>query len=193
MPEINLLPWREIAREERKREFFVVLGGSAVFMIALVFLVHIILGGMIRGQNSINDQIKQKIAILDIKIKEIEKIEEAKANLIARMEVIQRLQATRPLAVHLFDEVVRILPPGIFITQAQKEGNKITLVGKAESNTRVSELMRNIERSPWLTNPVLTEIKNDQGESRVRDFELQMQQKLPRSLLGRDTDDDDGH
>ncbi len=185
MPNINLLPWRETLREQKTREFYVVLGGSGTICVLFLIVIHMILGGHIRAQKAINGQFRQEIALLDAKTREIEVIQQAKANLIARMEIIQQLQATRPMVVRLFDEIVRVLPNGVFVTNVRKEGLKVTLTGKAESNTRVSELMRNIEASAWVENPILTQIKNEGGDTgRVRDFELEMRQTMPKDETG---------
>lgn len=185
MPNINLLPWRVQQREQRTRELAFMVIGSAIICVLLVVVAHMIVASKIRAQTAINEQFRQEIALLDARLREIERIKEIKANLVARMEIIQHLQATRPQVVRLFDEIVRLLPSGVFITNVRKEGPKVTITGKAESNTRVSEFMRNIEASTWVDNPILTQIKNEGDESeRVRDFELELHQTMPLDKKG---------
>ena len=191
MAQINLLPWREQYRDEQKRQFFVVLAGSVVAAIAIVVLMHLMIATRISRQLAINEFLRQEIVSLDKQIEEIKNIKEQKNHLIARMEMIQHLQLNRPLVVRLFDELVQIIPEGIHINDVKKEGPKITLTGYAESNTRVSELMRNIEASAWFTAPALTEIKNDRSSGeKTRIFQLEMIQVLPKSkLIGEDDGD----
>ena len=178
---INLLPWREELRGERTRQFFFVLGGAAIISVALLLGVHLYFATKIRQQRGVNEYLQQHITLLDAQINEIKTIQAEKKALIERMDLIQQLQMNRPLVVHLFDEMVRILPNGVYVTSIKREGDTITITGKAESNTRVSELMRNIEKSEWLRNPVLTEIKStDEENERVRDFQLILQQRIPR-------------
>lgn len=179
MANINLLPWREQLREEHKKEFFMLLGFTVFAVFTVLVLIHLAINTKIHSQLKINELFDQEIAVLEMRISEIENIKEDKQELIARMEVINRLQALRPAVVHLFDEIVRILPGGVFITQVDKQSSTIALSGKAESNTRVSELMLNIQASEWLDEADLIEIKNvNQDGGRIRDFELQMQQKF---------------
>lgn len=178
MTSINLLPWREKQREEQAREFYVVLAGAAIISILLIFMVFSTMKIKVNNQRDLNELYRQEIATLEQQIQEIKDYKEQKERLLARMNIIQELQANRSLIVRFFDALVRILPDGVFLTEVQKQGREITLTGRAESNTRVSELMRNIEGSNWVSAPILTEIKTDEMEGeRIRVFKLAMQVK----------------
>ncbi len=155
MTRINLLPWRETQRKQQERQFTFVAGGSVGLMVALVIYAHIHIDGLIDNQNSRNDFLTAEIATLDKQIAEINNLASEKARLLARMDVIQQLQTSRPASVHLLDELVTTLPEGIYYNIIKLQDNVITLEGIAQSNARVSSLMRNIEASPWLENPVL--------------------------------------
>ncbi|WP_428608859.1 PilN domain-containing protein [Sedimenticola sp.] len=155
MAHINLLPWRENLRKKRQKDF-----GMAV-LLALILAgaacggVHFYIEDMISHQENRNNYLGQEIAIVDKKIKEIKELEKQKAQLIARMNVIQSLQGSRPQIVHLFDELVTTIPDGTHLTKLEQKGGAITLNGIAESNARVSAYMRNIESSSWLGGPAL--------------------------------------
>jgi len=164
MTRINLLPWRETQRKERERQFTFIAGGSVALMLALVAYAHIHIGGLIDTQNSRNNFLSTEIATLDKQISEINNLAAEKARLLARMEVIQQLQASRPASVHLLDELVIALPDGAYYNSIKLEGNALTLEGTAQSNARVSSLMRNIEVSPWLENPVLDLIESKEPD-----------------------------
>lgn len=178
MTRINLLPWRQARRKERERQFTFIAAGSVILMIGLVFYVHIHFSGLIDNQNGRNDFLTAQIAILDKQIGEINNLSAEKARLLARMTIIQELQTSRPVSVHLFDELVNALPEGSYYTIVKQQGTALTLEGMAQSNARVSTLMRNIESSPWLENPVLDliESKDDDKESGAR-YVLRVNQK----------------
>ena len=159
MAKINLLPWRERLLEERKRQFCVGLVGSVILALVLMIFVHITVGHQINSQIDRNEFLTHQISLLEIKIREIKTLEKTKAALLARMGIIQELQTNRTLVVHMFDELVNILPRGIHLTHIQRKGSTVTLLGKTESNANVSDLMRNIMKSKWLANPVLVDIK----------------------------------
>jgi len=177
MARINLLPWREELRKEQQRQFLTVLGLSAVLMILILFAVHIQIAGMISNQNSRNDFLKKEISKVEKQIKEINEITKKKANLLARMEVIETLQRNRPEVVHLFDELVKIMPEGTFLTNLKQSGKSLAMQGRAQSNARVSALMRNIDASEWLGAPSLKVIQADkQSDSDERNFSLNASQ-----------------
>ncbi|MDH5191009.1 MAG: PilN domain-containing protein [Gammaproteobacteria bacterium] len=177
MVRINLLPWREIRRKERERQFYSILAGSAVLMGAIVLYVHLHINGLISEQNNRNAFIEGEIAVVEKQIKEIEQLEAEKARLLARMDVIQKLQSSRPVVVHLLDEVVNTLPEGVYLTNLTQKGDVITLKGIAQSNARVSAFMRNIDKSEWLTDPKLNVIQtNKKGRQRSSDFTLVVKQ-----------------
>jgi type IV pilus assembly protein PilN len=179
MARINLLPWRENLRAEQQREFLVMVGGTLAITLLLGIYSHLHINGMISGQEGRNAFLKQEIAALDERIKEIEELEKTKARLLARMEVIQELQSSRPEAVHLFDELVKTTPDGAFLTKIKQQGKAVELDGRAQSNARVSAYMRNVESSDWIGNPVLQVIENkDKTGTGFSHFTLSIQQQV---------------
>lgn len=182
MTNINLLPWRERLQEERKRQFYICLLGTAFLAGIIMFITHTIINYRIDDQIARNNFLKQQIRELDVKIGEIKSLEKVKNALLARMGIIQELQANRTLVVHMFDELVNVLPKGIHLTEIQRKGSTVTLFGKTESNSNVSDLMRNINKSHWLTNPELREIKADPKEAnRISEFNLTLELTNPYS------------
>ncbi len=159
MARINLLPWREELRKERQRQFTVVAGGSAFLAAVIVLYIHIHIDGMIGTQQARNDFLTQEIAQLDKKIGEIQNLKKLRADLLARMAVIQELQASRPEIVHVVDELASTLPDGAYYTSVKQEGAKLTLTGVADSNGRVASFMRNLETSGALEKPTLEQIQ----------------------------------
>jgi type IV pilus assembly protein PilN len=156
---INLLPHREQKRLARQRQFYTLLISLAVLGLAVIALVHGILAAQIENQKSRNQALKSEIAKLDQQIKEIDKLRDQIQAVLARKQVVETLQGNRSEAVHLLDQLVRQLPDGIYLRSVKQTGAKVTIVGYAQSNARVSTLMRNIEASPWLSNPELVQIK----------------------------------
>ena len=178
MIRLNLLPHREQKRQARKRQFISLAISLAILAIAVVALVHGIMATRIDNQNSRNQLLKAEIAKLDEQIKEIDRLREATQALLARKQIVETLQTNRTEAVHLLDQVVRQLPDGIYLRSVRQTDTKVTLVGYAQSNARVSTLMRNIEGSPWLERPALVEIKSVQLPSgRANEFTLTLQVK----------------
>ncbi len=160
MARINLLPWRENLRKQRQREFGAMIAGALLFTLLLGFYVHLHIAGMIDHQKARNGFIKREIAEMDRKIKEIKDLERTKAKLLARINVIQQLQGSRPEVVHLFDELVLRTPEGSYLTDVKQKARLVTINGRAQSNARVSSYMRNIDVSEWLHNPSLQVIEN---------------------------------
>jgi type IV pilus assembly protein PilN len=156
---INLLPHREQKRAARQRQFISLAISLAILGLAVVGLVHGFLGAQIDNQNSRNTLLKGEIAKLDDQIKEIDKLRDQIQQVLARKQVVETLQANRSETVHLLDQLVRQLPDGVYIKSIKQQGTKVTLVGYAQSNARVSTLMRNIEASPWIAQPELVEVK----------------------------------
>jgi type IV pilus assembly protein PilN len=156
---INLLPHREQKRQARQRQFYTLMVSLAILGLAVIALVHGILAAQIESQESRNRLLKTEIAKLDEQIKEIDRLRDQIQAVLARKQVVETLQANRSEAVHLLDQLVRQLPDGIYLRSVKQAGVKVTVVGYAQSNARVSTLMRNIEASPWLSNPELVEIK----------------------------------
>ncbi len=156
---INLLPHREQKRQARQRQFVSMAALLVVAGLGVVGLVHIVLASQIDGQNSRNTLLKTEIVKLDEQIKEIDKLRDQISQVLSRKQVVETLQATRNESVHLLDQLVRQLPDGIYLRSIRQAGTKITLIGYAQSNARVSTLMRNVQSSPWLSSPELVEIK----------------------------------
>lgn len=177
MAHINLLPWREELRKQKQQQFAVVSAGTAVVAALLVVLVHMQIGGMIEDQNSRNSFLDNEIAELDRKIARIKDLEKTKAALLARMDIIQQLQHSRPQSVHLMDELVYTLPDGVYLEKIIQKGAALTVSGVAQSNARVSAYMRNIDNSEWLGNPKLDVIETkDSDRRRNAEFVLRANQ-----------------
>jgi type IV pilus assembly protein PilN len=164
MPRINLLPWREEERREKQRQFINIAAGAAIVMVGIVVLVHLRMSGIIEEQNNRNKFMTNQIAQVDKEIAEIKTLEKEKAALLARMKVIQELQGSRPEIVHIFDELAKTIPDKVFLLETSRKGREISLTGVAVSNDYVSEFMRNLNNSSWLTNPRLTVIQSDKKE-----------------------------
>jgi len=179
MAHINLLPWREEQRQEQTRQFATMTGLSLLLTGALVFLVHVTIDNQIEHQKSRNQMLQDEITILDKSLKEIAELEKTKAELLSRMDVIQSLQQRRPQIVHLFDDFVRTVPEGIYLTTITQEADRLTIKGVAESNGRVSAYMRNIDSSSWMSTPKLNVIETKKGNQRSSNFTLNTTQSLP--------------
>ena len=155
MPRINLLPHRADLRAKRRNQFFIGLGGAVLAAGFAVLASSFVMDGIIGNQQSRNDLLKTEISALDKRIEEIRDLEAKKQRLLARMEIIEQLQRSRPEIVHVFDELVRTLPDGVRLTSISQTSRRLEIKGDAESNTRVSAFMRNIDKSQWLTQPDL--------------------------------------
>lgn len=165
---INLLPWREELKEQQKKEFFILLGACLAMVGLLVLMIHMVVAKEINFQQSTNTLIKNEIKVLDNKIAEIKTLQKEKEQLLARMEIIQQLQTGRPHVVRLFDVLVRTIPDGLYLSSLTRAENRILVEGQAESNTRVSTFMRNIEKSAWLQSPVLSLIQANEKDQNDR-------------------------
>lgn len=182
MARINLLPWRAALRKQRKLEFLSALGVVAAIAAIVWFAIHFFYTDRIEYQNGRNAYIQAETAKLDAQIREIQELEKEKQRLIARMKAIESLQASRPLIVRIFDEIVNTLPEGVYLTAVIQTGEALQITGVAESNARVSSLMRNIEKSDWLTEPKLQIIESaDSSGRRIARFTLTLKQTSPRS------------
>lgn len=159
MARINLLPWRAERRVQRQREFYVMLGAAAAAGLLLSFLLWFHYDRQVAGQTARNDFLKAQIAEVQAQNKEIERLDEQKRRLLARKEVIEKLQANRSQMVHLFDSLVRTIPDGVMLGNIKQDGEVLTLEGRAQSNARVSAYMRNLETSGWMTKPELSIIE----------------------------------
>jgi type IV pilus assembly protein PilN len=156
---VNLLPHRAERRKRAKQHFAIVSGGTAVVGLLIVGLVHSYYAEQISNQEGRNQFLKSEIAKLDKEIAEINKLKDEIAALLARKQIIETLQADRAQTVHLLDELVKQMPEGVFVKSVVQRGMRVQLVGYAQSNARVSTLMRNIEASRWLGDPELIEVK----------------------------------
>ena len=176
MARINLLPWREAERKRKIREFIIYAVGGLTVALIIALLVHIQVENQIEYQGKRNDFLQTEIASLDKKIKEIQDLEKTKASLIARMNVIQQLQQSRPEIVHLFDEFVGTIPEGVVLTEIVQVGQELKVAGRAQSNARVSSYMRNIDSSPWIGKADLKKIeqqdKKKAGTDQVAEMNL---------------------
>jgi type IV pilus assembly protein PilN len=159
MPSINLLPWRAELRKRRQKEFGIGLAAAVGAGVVITLLAHLAVSTMIDAQQRRNELLKAEIAELDKQIAEILVLEEQKARMIARMEVIEKLQKSRPEVVKLFDDVVRTLPDGVYLTTLKQNQRKLEFTGVAQSSTRVSSFMRNIDGSEVMAKPELKVIE----------------------------------
>ena len=159
MIRINLLPHREEAKKERRQQFFVLAGLVTVLGILIVFALSTAIAGYISSQESANDFLKKEIAVLDKQIDQIKRLKEQTQALLARKQVIEDLQRDRGETVYLLSEMVKQVPEGIYLKSLKQDGQKISITGYAQSNARVSALMRNLDASPWLEDPQLVEVK----------------------------------
>jgi type IV pilus assembly protein PilN len=172
MPRINLLPWREAQRKERKVAFAVAMGVAAVAACVTAFAVYLMFGSMIQAQERRNEQLRAEIKAVDKQIEEINNLESAKQKFIARMRIIEQLQRSRPEIVHVFDEIVRTLPEGVYLTSVKQTALKLKFEGVAQSSTRVSSFMRNIDGSDWLKNPELEVVQTTKTSGPGSSFTL---------------------
>ena len=167
MPRINLLPHREQARKVRRREFMVGAGGAVVLAIMVAGVGKVVYSSWIDAQTEKNNLLKKEIVQLDSEIADIQDLEARKQRLVARMDIIEKLQRKRPEIVHQFDELVRTVPDGVYLTSVKQSGKKLEIKGVAQSSTRVSTFMRNIDSSTWMDSPELqvVEAAKDSGGS----------------------------
>ena len=159
MIRINLLPHRELARAARRRQFNILLGMAVAAGLAIAVLGHSVIAARQSTQEARNAYLEQEIAKLDSQIGEIKKIREQTQALLERKQVVETLQSSRTEVVHLFDQMIRLLPEGLYLKSFKQEGNIVTISGYTQSSARVSTLMRNLENSPWFESAGLVEIK----------------------------------
>lgn len=159
MTRINLLPWRQMARKEKQREFVSIGIGAIVLMGAIIFYVHLHMSGLISDQNTRNDFMDAEIQRVDNQIKEIKGLEAERDRLLAKMKVVQQLQTSRSRIVHIVDELEKRLPESVYLTLVKQAGGELLLQGVAPSNASVSSFMRNLDASDWFENPRLEVIQ----------------------------------
>jgi len=180
MAKINLRPWREELRAEKQKQFVVMIVGTAIIAAGLTFLWKSDMDSRIAYQQSRNAYIETAAKELDQQIKEIEDLKRKRDELLSRMQVIQDLQGKRPVIVRVFDELVRTLPDGLFYTDLKKTGERVDIVGMAESNSRVSALLRRFEESEWFSDPNLSNVAAaDSRRAGYSEFNLSVQQQTP--------------
>ncbi|MFV8819081.1 PilN domain-containing protein [Haliea sp. E17] len=182
MAQINLLPWREERRQQLKREFLMILVVVAVLGAALVFLADRMVNGQIDYQRQRNNYLSTHIRELDKEVAEIKELQKRRNELIDRMQVIQELQGNRPVIVRIMDQIVRTVPDGVFYSSLKNSNRTITIDGIAESNNRVSSLMRRLDASDWLASPNLDKVQAapEYGDQANR-FHLTVKVELPNS------------
>jgi len=183
MAKINLLPWRQELRKEQQRQFLTIMGLSVVLVVVAILAVHLQYARMIGVQESRNAYLTQQINEVKKQIKEIDELAGKKDRLLARMEIIQQLQRNRPEIVRLFDELVRVLPEGVHLTSLKQQNRNLQMIGIAQSNARVSALMRNIDQSDWLASPKLDIIEVGKKKDAAREFSLRAEQKSREPLV----------
>ncbi len=183
MPRINLLPWREEERKIRQKNFAAAALGAVIIAGVTIFAARFFVDKAIEHQNERNNYLQAEITLLDKQIEEIESLESQKERLLARMEIIEQLQKSRPEVVHLFDELVTTMPEGVHLERLEQTSNRLQLRGSAQSSTRVSTYMRRIDASPWLTDPDLGGITVTEREprGRVSQFSMFATQTSPKS------------
>lgn len=189
MANINLLPWRDEYRREKQQEFLVVLGVVAAVTALCVYIWISIINGAIDSQNQRNNMLTQEIKALDERVREIQKLKKRRAELLARMKVIQGLQGERPVIVRYFDELVRAVPEGVYLRTLKRTGDRIDINGVTESNVRVSAFMRNLDASEWFANPNLKSVKAaPQYGEQASEFTMSFATTKPK-----DEESDDGN
>lgn len=185
MPRINLLPWREERRQERQQQFFTALIISFVVAAALLYAVMLYADSLIEEQNNRNAFLKKEIVLMDRKIKEISQLEAERSRLLARMNVIQELQLSRPKVVKVLDALVRTLPDGIHIEKLARTGKSLNMDGVAQSNARVSVFMRQLDSNPELTESTLKVIKRTStNDDAIRKFSLSIDESKVKNEDG---------
>jgi len=187
MAKINLLPWRDVLKKEQQRQFASIAIGSVIFMGLIIVYLHIHFAGLISIQEERNAFLQEEIDIVEKDIVDIQSLEDDKENLLARMNIIQQLQGSRPEIVHLFDEAAKTLPAGVYLTKVNRSGSSVKVEGVAESNANVSSFMKNLDSSSWLKSPRLEVIDTSkQGYQGLSWFNLRVAQTNPIKQAERD-------
>jgi type IV pilus assembly protein PilN len=180
MPNINLLPWREERRKALKQEFFAVLGAVALGGLLCIGLAWLLMNLSIDNQRDRNAFLQKHISDLELQVKEIKELKARRAELLERMKIIQNLQGNRPVITRVFSELVTSLPEGVYFTNLSLKGKQLSIVGTAESNNRVSSLMRKLDQSEWFEDPNLTQVKaNPEYGEQASDFTMSVKLVLP--------------
>ncbi len=182
MAKVNLLPWREAQRQQRQKNFLVMLGVIAALAVGAVLAANQVMNNLIDDQDGRNAFLRAEVRKLDQEIERIEELEQVRDNLISRKNVIERLQGNRSLMVHLFNQIAQTVPEGITLTNVRQSGAELTLNGTSQSESRVSDYIRQIESATWLADPTLRIIEADESDERPDQpfvFELRAQVRSP--------------
>ena len=172
MPRINLLPWREAQRKERKLAFLIALGAATVAAAVATCAAYLLFNSLVGSQEARNERLRTEIKALDLQIQEINNLETQKQRFISRMQVIEKLQRSRSEVVHMFDEVTGQVPDGLYLTSFKQNAKRLRFEGVAQSSTRVSTFMRNISGSQWMKDPELEKVETKQGQTTGSSFIL---------------------
>jgi len=172
MARINLLPWREERRKARQTQFNILAGAVAGVGAFTVFIMYLYMNKAISDQNARNAYLTDQITLMDHQIEKIKSLQDTKQALLARMQIIQQLQQSRPIVVHLFDQLVKTLPPGVYLTAVTENGDSLTIEGTAESSARISTYLRNIDGSSWMGDPNLSVVQKDSTKSGAQHFSI---------------------
>jgi type IV pilus assembly protein PilN len=191
MAKINLLPWREELRKQKQKDFLYAMVLSILVGFLILGFIHTYIEGLKAYQEQRNQILQNEIVLLDKKIIDIKDVEEKKSKLLAKIDLIQKLQESRPEIVHLFDEISKTTPDGVYLTKFTQTGSELIFEGKSQSNARISAFMRAIEASPWLQTPTLNVIQSLDKESsdktdteQLSDFMLHARQGKQNSETG---------
>jgi len=191
---INLLPWREMRRKEQDRQLLSIGVGAWVLMGLVIFYAYMHVSGLIENQRKRNEYLQSEIKKVEEEIKEIRELQAARSALLARMRVIQQLQQDRTQVVHTFDDLARKTPEGVYYENFKQTGKDIVLKGNAQSNARVSALMRQLDASDWFMNPDLDVINvKSKGNTRVSEFTLKVKQEIKQEKEQQDGKKPDAH
>lgn len=182
MARINLLPWREEKRQERQQQFYLAMGLTLAFAVVVFYLFNSYMGGLISEQNQRNNYLQQEITKLDMQIKEIQDLEKQRDRLLARMQVIQELQQSRPKVVKVFDSLVRAVPEGIHFQILTREGDKLIVQGVAQTNARVSVLMNQLDSDPEFGESTLRVVQRTSSRNdAIRQFTLEVNESKDKT------------
>ncbi|TMO72926.1 pilus assembly protein PilN [Pseudoalteromonas sp. S3785] len=174
MPHINLLPWRELQREESKKKFITIIVAVVIGCFACMYLLSSFYAGLKDGQNLKNNYLSSEISMLDKKISEIRDLDKRKENLQQRMRLIEELQSSRNLGTQIMDEVAKIVPQGVYLTKLERRGRQIHVLGRSESNNRLSTMLRQVQGSYLLERPTMQGIvAGDQASRLLSDFNME--------------------
>jgi type IV pilus assembly protein PilN len=177
MAHINLLPWREEARKRRQTAFAAMLGATALIALLVMYGIYSIIGGVIDGQRHRNAYLQQEIQVLDRQIEEIKQLRKKKAELAQRMTLISDLQKNRNMVTRIFNELAASVPGGVYMTDLERKAGNVQIIGRSESNNHLSNLMRRVVNSNWLTDPTLQSIKADSKEPKLKVFSMRLRIK----------------